>query len=196
MVLQDKGECFMRKTIKMMSFLGAAFCSLWIGLVSVNAANFKIDVINGQDGSGIDYGTITTTKNSCTQTAADSSSSNVITIKSGQQLYVEVNEGCSQTFHVTVNEGYEIDTVLLDRQYIQPTADGNYTFTNINAANSLLSTDTENVAHALCIKYKKKGTASSPNTGDVSYVLPTAVTAILSLGLIVVLLRKKNSIKA
>ena len=182
----------MKKTLKMMSFFAIAFCSLWMGINGASAANFKIDVINGQDGTGIDYGTITTTKNSCTVTAADSSSSNIITIKSGQQMYIEVNEGCSQTFQVNVKDGYEIDTVLLDRQSVQPSADGTYTFSNINSANSLLSTETANVAHSLCIKYKKKGAPSSPNTGDVAYVFPLAATALLSLGLMIIVVRKKN----
>lgn len=186
----------MKRTIKMMSFFAIAFCSLWLGATSASAANLKIDVINGQDGSGIDYGTITTTKNSCTVTPADSSSSNIITIKSGQQLYVEVNPGCTQTFQVNVNEGYEIDTVLVDRQYVQPSADGVYTFSNITSANSLLSTDVADVAHSLCIKYKKKGAPSSPNTGDVAYVFPLAGAALLSLGLMIVLVRKNKNVKA
>lgn len=185
----------MKKTIKMMSFFAIAFCTLWIGLGAASAATFKIDVINGQDGTGIDYGTITTTKNSCTITAGDAN--NIITIKSGQQLYVEVNEGCTQQFQVKVNEGYEIESVLYDRQYITPTADGIYTFENITAANSQLdTTGNGDVAHALCIKYKKVGAPTSPDTGDVAYVLPLAASALLSLGLIIVIVCKRRNVKA
>lgn len=185
----------MKKTIKVMSFFAIAFCSLWIGSGVASAANLKIDVINGQDGTGIDYGTITTTKNSCTVTAGDNNG--IITIKSGQQLYVEVNEGCTQSFKVTVNEGYEIESVLYDRKYITPTADGVYTFENITAANSALDTTGQgDVAHALCIKYKKVGTPNSPDTGDAAYVLPLAATALVSLGLIVVIVCKRRNVKA
>lgn len=186
----------MKKTVKMISLFAILFCTLWIGTGIVSAANFKIDVINGQDGTGNNYGTITTTKNSCTVTAADSSSSDIITIKSGQQLYVEVNPGCTQTFQVNVNEGYEIDTVLVDRQSVEPSKDGSYTFSNITSANSNLSNETADVAHSLCIKYKKKGTPSSPNTGDITYVLPLTATAILSLGLMIFIICKKRNVKA
>lgn len=174
----------MKKTLKMMSFFLITFCSVWIGSSVAHAANFNIDVINGQDGSGINYGTITTTKNSCTVTAADSSSSQIITIRSGQELFVEVNEGCTQTFQVTVNEGYEIESVLMNRQYVEISPDGTYTFNNVN------------VDSALCVKYKKAGTPSSPNTGDVAYVLPVAASALISLGLMIVIARKRRSLKA
>lgn len=174
----------MKKTLKMMSFFAVAFCALCLGAGAASAANFKIDVINGQDGSGINYGTITTTKNSCTVTAADSSSSQVITIASGKELFVEVNEGCTQTFKVTVNDGYEIESVLMDRQYVEISEDGTYTFNNI-------TTD-----RALCVKYKKAGTPSSPNTGDVAYILPVAGAALLSFGLMIVVARKRRNVKA
>lgn len=174
----------MKKTLKMMSFFAIAFCTLWIGNGVANAANFKIDVINGQDGSGTDYGKITTVKHNCTVTPGDTSASTVITINSGEELFVEVNEGCSQGFLVEPKEGYEVESVLMDRQYVEISTEGLYTFNNITAD------------HALCVKYKLKGTPSAPNTGDVSYVLPVAGAAVISLVLMIVIARKRRSVKA
>lgn len=171
----------MKKTLKMMSFFAIAFCTLWIGTGVASAATFKIDVINGQDGTGNDYGTITTTKNSCTV----SGDSSLITIASGQEVFVEVDEGCTQSFKINVTkEGYEIESILKNRQYIAIPADGVVTFDNITADS------------ALCVKYKKIGAPNSPNTGDVAYVLPVAAAALISLGLIIVITRKRKNVKA
>ncbi len=172
----------MKKTLKMMSFFAIAFCALGIGSGVAKAA--KIDVINGQDASGINYGTITTTKNSCTITEADSSTSGVITIASGKEVFIEVAEGCTQTFKVEVAQGYEIESVLMDRSYVEISADGTYTFDNITGD------------HSICVKYKKAGEPTSPETGEVAYVLPLAATALISLGLIIVIVRKRRSLKA
>lgn len=174
----------MKEKLKMMSFFAIAFCTLWLGKGTVSAATFKIDVINGQDGSGINYGTITTTKNDCTVTSADSSSSQIISIGSGQEVFVEVEEGCTQTFKISVNEGYEIESVLMDRQYVEASEDGTYTFNNITTERSL------------CVKYKKAGTPTSPDTGDVSYVLPVSVAALFSVGAMIVIVKKKRHVKA
>lgn len=188
----------MKKTLKMMSFFAIAFCTLWMGPKIASAANFEIEVINGKDANGINYGTITTTKNDCTVTAADSSSSQIITIPSGKSMFIEVNEGCTQTFKININEGYEIEELLIDRVITQPRADNTYTFTNISGVNNNLTDKgtNPNVAHSICVKYKKIGAPSSPNTGDVSYILPLAGTALLTFILMIVVACKMRRIKA
>ncbi len=170
----------MKRTLKMMSFFAIAFCALGIGSGVAKAG--KIDVINGQDASGINYGTITTTKNSCTITEADATG--LITIASGKEVFVEVAEGCTQTFKVEVAQGYEIESVLMDRRYVEISADGTYTFDNMTGD------------HSICVKYKKVGEATSPATGEVTYILPLAATALISLALIIVIVRKRRSLKA
>lgn len=173
----------MKKTLKMMSFFAMAVCATMIGLSAAKADTFKIDVINGQDGTGTNYGTITTIAGSGTHTT-DADTNGIITIASGKERFVEVDMGTTQVFKVTVEPGYEIESVLMDRQYVEISADGTYTFPDIQAD------------HALCVKYKKIGAPTSPNTGDVAYVLPVAAVALVSFGLIIVIARKRRNVKA
>lgn len=175
----------MRNMLKILSFTLVAFVALMLGQSNASAATFKIDIINGQDASGNDYGVITTGINSCTRTVdTDDINSGVISVASGQQRYLEVDEGCTQTLKVTVKEGYEIESILMDRQYVQITNDNTYTFSNINSE------------HAFCVKYKKAGTPNSPDTGDSAYVLPLVVSLVISLGAIVFVMKKKRNVKA
>ena len=164
----------------MMSFFAIAFCALCIGTGVASAAEIDIHVINGQDGTGIDYGSITTTKNSCTI----SGDSSLITIASGQEMHIKVDEGCTQSFKINVKEGYEIESILKDRQYNAIPADGVVTFSDLSADS------------ALCVKYKNIGAPNSPNTGDVAYVLPVAAVALISLGLMIIISRKRRNVKA
>ena len=78
----------------------------------------------------------------------------------------------------------EIESILKDRQYIAIPADGVVTFSDLSADS------------ALCVKYKKIGAPNSPNTGDVAYVLPVAAVALISLGLMIIISRKRRNVKA
>lgn len=172
----------MKNILKTLVFATIATVALFIGQGIVSAAT--IDVINGEDASGNDYGIITTQINSCTLTAPDNSSSDIITIASGKELVVETEEGCTQTFKITVKEGWEIESVLMDRINTPISSDNTYTFTNITGD------------HSICVKYKKIGTPNSPNTGDSAYVLPLVATTIISFGAILFVMKKRRSVKA